>query len=157
MNISKWKKVEADKTSYLRKQFSYAERLRVAGRQKWSCPCTECGGEKLLPKVFHLDHIIPLFEGGSNDLSNVQAICPNGHCLKSSIERSRYFRRQRDYRRGKDVIGYRTVRFIKPEHIHYIDRVIHLLNRGYLDNQNIPDELNVQSRYFADRNKFLTD
>lgn len=38
-------------------------------------------------EAFQADHIIPLSEGGTNDISNLQALCPACHALKSRSER----------------------------------------------------------------------
>jgi 5-methylcytosine-specific restriction endonuclease McrA len=43
--------------------------------------CAEC--KTSLGKEFHLDHIMPLFLGGSNDRSNLQMLCPTCNLKKS--------------------------------------------------------------------------
>ena len=46
-----------------------------------------CAGCKdLLECTREIDHINPLWRGGSNSLSNLQALCPNCHARKSRIE-----------------------------------------------------------------------
>ena len=47
--------------------------------------CNLC--QSKLPSNWETDHIIPLFEGGSNDRENLQALCNNCHGEKSQLER----------------------------------------------------------------------
>lgn len=42
----------------------------------------------MLPSTFEVDHIKPLFSGGSNDLDNLQALCNLCHARKSAQERA---------------------------------------------------------------------
>ena len=56
---------------------------RVAASQGWKCG--DCG--KLLDETYEVDHHIPLFKGGSNDQSNLRALCPHCHKLKCVEER----------------------------------------------------------------------
>ena len=61
-------------------------RNQVAQSQHWRCNI--CGKE--LDASFDLDHILPLSQGGSNDRSNLQAICHSPcHIEKSAREASR--------------------------------------------------------------------
>ena len=57
----------------------------VAADQKWRCAM--CG--ELLDEAYEIDHIVPLFRGGLNNRSNLQALCPKDHRLKSAQETSR--------------------------------------------------------------------
>ena len=51
----------------------------VASSQEWKCGhCYE-----LLSAWYEVDHIIPLYVGGSNDLSNLMALCRNCHGAKT--------------------------------------------------------------------------
>ena len=50
----------------------------VLGELRWQC-----------------DHRIPLFEGGGNSPSNLQALCANCHCEKTALENVRRVERVR--------------------------------------------------------------
>lgn len=55
----------------------------VGARQGWRCK--ECN--ELLPANYHLDHIVPLWKGGSNDIeTNAQVLCVPCHATKSLEE-----------------------------------------------------------------------
>ena len=61
-------------------------RNQVAQSQHWRCNI--CGKE--LDASFDLDHILPLSQGGSNEQSNLQAICHSPcHIEKTAREASR--------------------------------------------------------------------
>ena len=74
-----------------RKYISQYIRFKVLKRQNFRCPC----GQKLKFKksqellyednaeVGHVDHIVPLARGGSNDITNLQALCPKCNLSKS--------------------------------------------------------------------------
>jgi 5-methylcytosine-specific restriction enzyme A len=51
----------------------------VASQQKWKC--MHCNA--LLDYSYEIDHIQPLYQGGTNDLSNLQALCRNCHGRKT--------------------------------------------------------------------------
>jgi len=54
----------------------------VAEAQRWAC--CDCGD--LLPSTYQVDHVVPLWKGGSNDVDNLRAMCPNCHALKTQRE-----------------------------------------------------------------------
>ena len=55
----------------------------VASSQKWKCSMCQ----NLLDYSYEIDHKIPLFKGGSNNIENLQALCPNCHRKKTMIDR----------------------------------------------------------------------
>lgn len=56
---------------------------KVAASQQWRCgTCKDT-----LDETFQVDHILALFNGGSNDESNLVALCPNCHAKKTMAER----------------------------------------------------------------------
>lgn len=44
--------------------------------------CALCGGK--LGRAFHRDHIMPLALDGTNDISNIQLLCPSCNCRKNA-------------------------------------------------------------------------
>ena len=52
---------------------------KVASNQKWKCLMCH----QLLDYTYEIDHILPVFKGGSNDLNNLQALCRNCHGKKT--------------------------------------------------------------------------
>lgn len=58
----------------------------VAARQQWLCD--NCS--RILPPHFEVDHIISLADGGSNDASNLRALCRDCHGWKSTKDRLRW-------------------------------------------------------------------
>lgn len=44
----------------------------------------------MLNEISQVDHIQPLFMGGSNHIENLQYLCPNCHAWKTLKERRRY-------------------------------------------------------------------
>lgn len=67
-----------------RKRTSTVDREYCAGQQ--NNLCAYCG--TLLPPCFQIDHIVALSLGGSNQRSNLQAVCANCHAIKTHIESS---------------------------------------------------------------------
>ena len=58
---------------------------RVAARQKWRC--ATCN--HMLDETFEIDHVTPLFRGGTNSEINLQALCKRCHAMKSALEQSK--------------------------------------------------------------------
>ena len=56
---------------------------KVAASQQWRCG--HC--KSTLDETFQVDHVLALFNGGSNDESNLVALCPNCHAKKTMAER----------------------------------------------------------------------
>ena len=72
------------RTTRCRPYISPLVKKRVAANQKWRC--ASC--KRLLDETYELDHLEPLFEGGSNDETNLQALCKRCHAMKSSLEQT---------------------------------------------------------------------
>lgn len=54
----------------------------VGARQSWRCAMCE----QMLPGSFQLDHRVPLWKDGTNELSNAQALCSTCHSNKTLLE-----------------------------------------------------------------------
>ena len=72
-------KLKAKKIKYKKKfkktkrqQFPQVIRNSVCSSQRWTCGCCK----ELLGECIIIDHKVPLCFGGSNDISNLQALCP---------------------------------------------------------------------------------
>ena len=55
---------------------------QVAAAQKWRCAACK----KLLDGAYEIDHIVPLYKGGSNDRHNLQALHRACHMAKSAMD-----------------------------------------------------------------------
>jgi 5-methylcytosine-specific restriction protein A len=55
---------------------------RIAAAQRWKC--AQC--DAMLDATYQIDHRIPLWQGGSNEPDNLQALCPNCHATKTQAE-----------------------------------------------------------------------
>jgi hypothetical protein len=51
----------------------------VAANQQWSCKMCN----RMLEASYEVDHINPLYNGGTNDINNLQALCRNCHGKKT--------------------------------------------------------------------------
>lgn len=59
-----------------------AKKKIIGASQDWKCK--KC--KKKLEASFQVDHIIPLHKGGSNDDSNLSALCVSCHGIKTMYE-----------------------------------------------------------------------
>lgn len=64
-----------------RKTFSTATRNKICALQKWRCNLCKT----LFDDIFIIDHIVPLYLGGTNDETNLQSLCPSCDKYKSSF------------------------------------------------------------------------
>ena len=58
-------------------------RAVVLHRDRRICQCSECKATGRIRLASEVDHILPKAKGGNDDLSNLQAIHPECHRLKS--------------------------------------------------------------------------
>ena len=66
-----------------KRKVTESTKKHVASEQKWKCKsCNE-----LLDSTYEIDHVKPLYKGGSNDFSNLQALCRNCHGKKTLADR----------------------------------------------------------------------
>jgi|TARA_B110000858_G_C17803701_1_gene476707 hypothetical protein len=62
-----------------RKNLTNTVKKTVAASQEWKCK--HCSN--ILDECYEIDHIICVKDGGTNDVSNLQALCPNCHRKKT--------------------------------------------------------------------------
>ncbi len=62
---------------------SRAQRRRVAAEQAWLCRACAVSLECL---EYDIDHIVPRSRGGSDERTNLQALCVQCHAAKSRSE-----------------------------------------------------------------------
>ena len=55
----------------------------IASNQQWKCAV--CNG--IMDYTYEIDHYIPLFKGGTNDITNLMALCRNCHGKKTILEK----------------------------------------------------------------------
>jgi 5-methylcytosine-specific restriction enzyme A len=60
--------------------------------QRDNYQCQSCG-KKASETQLNIDHIIPLAQGGKNDISNLQTLCQNCNLTKSDKTDNRFRRR----------------------------------------------------------------
>ena len=67
-------------------------RRRILLRDKGLCQCVQCRDAGRTTLATEVDHIVPLWQGGSDDESNLQAINHECHKRKSAIEAAQRYR-----------------------------------------------------------------
>ena len=58
-----------------KRKLSESTKKIIASNQKWTCKMCN----NMLDASYEIDHIIPLYKGGNNELYNLQALCRNCH------------------------------------------------------------------------------
>lgn len=70
-------------TPKVKRNVSESKKKYVASNQQWKCAsCNE-----LLDATYEIDHITPLYKGGTNEVSNLKALCRNCHGKKTLMDR----------------------------------------------------------------------
>lgn len=69
--------------SQYKRNVSALLKKKVAANQKWKCG--SCG--HMLDETYEVDHILALEHGGTNNPSNLRALCPHCHRKKTVDER----------------------------------------------------------------------
>lgn len=67
----------------LKRTLREADKKAVAALQRWRC--AKC--VQLLPARFEVDHIVQFALGGGDHYTNLQALCPACHSLKTEMDR----------------------------------------------------------------------
>jgi 5-methylcytosine-specific restriction enzyme A len=70
---------KSNSNQVIRSRLNETKKKVVASSQQWTC--STC--KQLLDASYEIDHIIPLYKGGNNDLNNLQALCRNCHGQKT--------------------------------------------------------------------------
>lgn len=71
-----------NKQKYKRNVSELAKKI-VASNQKWKC--AKC--QELLDFTYEIDHIKPLYKGGSNEMKNLRALCRGCHGRFTLLDR----------------------------------------------------------------------
>jgi len=69
-------------TNKFKRSVSESKKKYIAAKQGWKC--RECN--TILPATYEVDHIVRLQHGGSNEIDNLQALCPSCHRNKTMME-----------------------------------------------------------------------
>ncbi len=103
--LARYKEYE-DIIKHKRKLFTEVQKRKIACKQKYQCMGSLCvKTDQLLPEVWELDHIIPLFLGGTNyynfenhndENNNIHIICSNCHALKTQQEKIAFYSNERN-------------------------------------------------------------
>lgn len=67
----------------VKRNVSESKKKYVASNQQWKC--ASCND--LLDATYEIDHITPLYKGGTNEVSNLKALCRNCHGKKTLMDR----------------------------------------------------------------------
>jgi hypothetical protein len=68
------------------RKVSETTKKKIAANQSWKCNCCDM----ILSHVFEIDHIQPLFLGGSNEQENLAALCRECHGKKTAEDRENW-------------------------------------------------------------------
>ena len=80
-----WRSKLSEQQACRRRTLTPYQRQLVASSQKWCC--NACG--TLFRALWHVDHVVPLADGGPDELGNMQALCADCHADKTSDENAR--------------------------------------------------------------------
>ena len=96
-----------DNSSSKREYIPTIWRDKILIKQKSKCAGKDCAklhnGKKLMVNIrSDFDHIIPLALGGKHKLSNIQALCPGCHRLKTREDRYKISQAKKKKKNKKD-------------------------------------------------------
>jgi hypothetical protein len=66
-----------------KRSVSETKKKYVSAQQGWKCG--HC--QQQLSSTYEVDHIVPLYKGGTNELTNLVSLCPNCHRKKTAMDR----------------------------------------------------------------------
>jgi 5-methylcytosine-specific restriction endonuclease McrA len=106
-----------------KRKVSESVKKQVAGRQRYKCatlPNYSCPlkNEPFDEAGYDIDHIVELRNGGSNDISNLQALCPACHRVKTTRNTANIVEHQRPIEKHPNafkevIINGKTIRIIQ--------------------------------------------
>ena len=67
------------------RRLTQAQKKQVAARFKWTCAICR----QVVDETFQIDHIVPLWGGGTDDDANLQLLCARDHAKKTYDENTR--------------------------------------------------------------------
>ena len=70
-------------TKNKKRNVSESKKKYIASNQQWKCK--KCNS--ILDATYEIDHIIPLYKGGDNELANLEALCRNCHGNKTLLDK----------------------------------------------------------------------
>ena len=73
------KKTKQNNNTNNKRNLNETTKKVVAANQKWTCNMCY----KMLDASYEIDHTVPLYKGGTNNVENLQALCRNCHGLKT--------------------------------------------------------------------------
>ena len=66
-----------------KRNVSESKKKYVASNQQWKCK--KC--QTILDATYEVDHVVPLYKGGNNEVNNLEALCRNCHGKKTLLDR----------------------------------------------------------------------
>jgi hypothetical protein len=78
--------IASDKKTNFKRSVSETKKKYISAQQGWKC--YHC--KQQLSAFYEVDHIIPLYGGGSNDLNNLVSLCRECHAKKTAMDRMKY-------------------------------------------------------------------
>jgi hypothetical protein len=75
--------IKSNNTNVQKRNVSAQTKKIIASNQKWKCGICN----NIMDYTYEIDHRIPLFKGGTNDIINLMALCRNCHGKKTILEK----------------------------------------------------------------------
>ena len=97
-----------------KRKFNAHDKRTVGARQHWKCAV--CG--EYLSAAFHVDHVVPLWQGGEDSLDNAQALCVRDHAEKTQLEEVERLRRISKRSRAATLQCSRCFHVVSPYFLH---------------------------------------
>ena len=82
-NIIKINDIQKTNKPKFKRNVSESKKKYVASNQQWKCK--KC--QTILDATYEVDHVMPLYKGGNNEVYNLEALCRNCHGKKTLLDR----------------------------------------------------------------------